>query len=148
MTAATTTLSAARADAAAHRRTTALVGLATWIVATSFIAINAHDVGEMVISPAVAAVVAIALFGWLLPARMVTGAPTLALALSGLAVPLTVVAFWSGVPVLLAVAGVMLGAASLGVGRQRGYAALGLGTLAIAGYLTLYVVGGLLMSDL
>lgn len=139
---------ATRADAAAHRRTTAVVGLATWAVATVFIVINAHDVGEMIISPAIAAVVAALLFGWLLPSRMVTGSPGAALTLSVLAVPLTVVAFWSGVPVLLAVAGAMLGAGSIEVGRKRSYAAIGLGVLAAAGYLTLYVVAGLLMGEL
>jgi hypothetical protein len=136
------------ADVAAHRRTTGVVGLATWAVATVFIVINAHDTAEMIISPAIAAVVAIGLFGWLLPSRMVAGAPGTALTLSVLAVPLTVVAFWSGVPVLLGVAGAMLGAASVGAGRNRSYAAVGLGALAVTGYLVLYVVVGLLMGDL
>lgn len=147
-TTASDTSYASRADAAAHRRTTGAVGLATWAVATAFIVINAHDVAEMIISPAIAAVVAIGLFGWLLPLRMVAGAPGTALTLSVLAVPLTLVAFWSGVPVLLGVAGAMLGAASVGAGRNRSYAAVGLGALAVTGYLVLYVVVGLLMGDL
>ena len=147
-TTATDTTYATKADAAAHRRTTAVVGLATWAVATVFIVINAHDTGEMVISPAIAAVFALGLFSWLLPTRMVTGAPGAALTLSVLALPLTVVAFWSGVPVLLAVAGAMLGAASVEVGRKRAYAAMGLGALGVTGYLVLYVVVGLVMGDL
>lgn len=147
-TTATDTGYTTNADVAAHRRTTMLVGGATWAVATAFILTNANSVGEMWISPAIAAVVALGLFGWLLPTRMVTGAPGTALALAVLAVPLTLFAFWSGIPVLLGVAGVMLGAASIEVGRKRAYAAIGLGALAVTGYLVLYVVVGLVMGDL
>ena len=147
-TTATETGYAGKSDITTHRRTAMLAGATTWAVATAFILTNANSVGEMWISPAIAAVVAIGLFGWLLPGRMVTGAPGTALTLSALAVPLTVVAFWSGVPVLLAVAGAMLGAASIEAGRKRAYAAMGLGALAVTGYLVLYVVVGLIMGDL
>lgn len=136
------------ADAAAHRRMTAVVGLATWAVATGFIVLNAHDVGEMVISSAILGVVTVGIFGWLLPRQMVTGAPGTALALSILAALLTLPAFWSGLPAVLGVAGAMLGNASVSVARRRGLAAVAVGALAVTGYLVLYVLVGLVMGDL
>lgn len=151
MTATTTTTGseyATRADVSAHRRTTAAVGLATWAVASVFIVLFANDVGEMFISPAIAGVVALVLFGWVLPTQMVKGAPGLALTLSVLAVLLTMPAFWSGLPAILGVAGAMLGAAGVSVARKRSYAAVGLGGLAVTAYVVLYVLVGLIMNDL
>ncbi len=57
-------------------------------------------------------------------------------------------AFWSMLPLLLGVGGVMIGAACAGFAPKRAYAAIGLGALTVAGYLYLYVVVATIMGDL
>ena len=95
-----------------------------------------------------AAVVAAIVFGWVVPRGMSKGSPATALTLSVIAALLLLPAFWSMLPLLLGVGGVMVGAACVGFAPKRAYAAIGLGALTVAGYLYLYVVVATIMGDL
>jgi len=128
-----------------HRLTSAAAGLLAYAVSSYFTWTNAHDNGEIVISLSIAAVVAAVLFGWLVPTRAAQGAPATALTLGVLAALLVLPAFWSGLPLLLGVAGVLVGRASSG---KRAVAGVALGALATAVYLYLYVVVGLVQDKL
>lgn len=141
----TTTTAARHHQTTDHRLTAAAAGLLSFAVASYFIATNAHDNGEIYFSAGLAAVVSVALFGWLVPTRMATGAPATALTLGILAALLVLPAFWSGLPLLLGVAGILVGRASTG---KRAVVAVALSALATVVYLYLYVVVGLVQDKL
>jgi hypothetical protein len=141
----TTTSAARRHETTDHRLTSAAAGLLSFAVASYFIATNAHDNGEIYFSVGLAAVVAVVLFGWLVPTRMAAGAPATALTLGVLAALLVLPAFWSGLPLLLGVAGLLVGRASSG---KRAVAAIVLSAIATIVYLYLYVVVGLVQDKL
>lgn len=95
---------------------------------------------EFLIVCAIIAVAAAVVFGWVVPRglqREAAGATALALSILGL---LTVAAFWSGLPPILAGGGVLLGWAGRHADRGRGMclAAIGVGALALVGYLVIY----------
>lgn len=104
---------------------------------------------------AVLAVVAVGVFGFLVPAGL-RDAPARPGGWSGWALTLGIlgilavpVAFWSGLPLLLGTAGVLLGAAGrqaargAGNGGTRSAWAVGLGALAIVACLAIGIVGTL-----
>jgi CBS domain containing-hemolysin-like protein len=130
------------------RRTSAIVGVLTYAVGAAFSVLNTNGVREAVIVLVVAAVVGAVVFGWLVPRGMTTGAPGAAVGLSAVAVLLLLPAFWSMLPLLLGVAGAMLGRACVEHAPKRSYAAIALGAISVVGYLVLYVVVGLIMGDL
>jgi hypothetical protein len=123
------------------------IGVAVTALAVSAMAVD-HLMGDdppvfedpatFLISAALCIALAVFLFGWLVP--RVKAAPDLgdraatrALVLSGLAVVAIPVAFWLGLPFVIAGAGVALGLLGLGGGhRGRAVAAVLLGTLVIA----------------
>jgi hypothetical protein len=109
---------------------------------------EAHETSEIVTVLGGAAVVAAVVYGWVVPRGLSKGAPGTALTLSAVAALLLLPAFWSMLPLVLGVAGAMLGRACAGHAPKRGYAAIGLGAISVAGYLVLYVVLGLVMGDL
>jgi hypothetical protein len=108
---------------------------------------------------AVAAILAIGIFGFLVPAglRGAANRPGLwsgwALALGILGVVIIPVTFWSGVPLLVGTAAVLLGAAgrqaATAAGRGRGVPswALGLGAFAIVAGLAIAIVGTVVVPD-
>jgi len=108
---------------------------------------------------AVAAILAIGIFGFLVPAglRGAANRPGLwsgwALALGILGVVIIPVTFWSGVPLLVGTAAVRLGAAgrqaATAAGRGRGVPswALGLGAFAIVAGLAIAIVGTVVVPD-
>lgn len=134
--------SQARTD---HRLTAAAAGLVAFALTAYFTWQGANSDGEIVSMLALEAVVALVVFGWLVPTRTVTGAPATALTLGIIATLLVLPAFWSGLPLLLGVAGVMIGRASRG---KRAGAGVVLGALASAAYLYLYVVVDMIQGKL
>jgi hypothetical protein len=148
MTATSTTQSLTHDSAVVDRRTSALVGFVSYVVGAAFTVPNAHKASEVAVVLVAAAIVALGVYGWLVPRGTATGTPGTALGLSVVAALLLLPAFWSMLPLLLGVAGVMIGRACTGFASKRSYAAVGLGAIAVAGYLYLYVVLGLIMGDL
>ena len=96
---------------------------------------------EFLIVCAIIAVAGAIVFGLVVPRglqREAAGATALTLSVLGL---LTVLAFWSGLPPILAGGGVLLGWAGRESerGRRMSLAAVGIGTLALVAYLAIYV---------
>lgn len=118
------------------------VGAATGLVATALMALFAHDWGEIAISGAVIAVSTAGIFGYVVPrALRKESAGGTAL---GLAIPaflLTMPAFWIGLPLVLGVAGLIVGNAGrqARAGAGKCIVAVVLGALAVLGYLAIYV---------
>jgi hypothetical protein len=117
------------------------IALATVLAAVGTYADN-NDQGtkEFLIVCAIIAVAAAVVFGWVVPRglqREAAGATALTLSILGL---LTVAAFWSGLTPILAGGGALLGWAGRDADRGRGMcrAAIGIGALALVGYLAIY----------
>lgn len=133
-------------------RTSTILGLgaAVTAVAVGFTAYGAHDLTEILVVAAGLVVVAGLVYGLVLPralARESAGGTSLALSVSALL--LTVPLFWSGLPLVLGVAGAVVGNAgrSSRSGSGTCIAGLVLGTLAVIGYLTIYVVDGFIFGN-
>ena len=129
-------------------RTTATPGLVLAVGATSalaavgFTALGAHDWGEIAVVAGAVVVTAAVVFGFVVPrALRKESAPGTALALSIPAVLLVVPAFWSGLPMVLGAAGLLVGNAGrhARTGGATCIAAVVLGALAVAAYLVIYV---------
>ena len=123
-------------------RSAAPIGAAVALIASLATAWGAHTVAEVVVCVALVAGTAGVLFGVVVPRalrRERSGGTALALAIP--AALLLLPAFWAGVPFVLAVAAVVIGAA----GRQsRSGAGLAIGGLVLGGvvalgYLAIYV---------
>jgi len=96
---------------------------------------------EFLVICAVIAVAAAVVFGWVVPRglqREAAGATALTLSILGL---VAVLAFWSGLTPILAGGGALLGWAGRDAdrGRAMSRAAIGIGAVALAGYLAIYV---------
>lgn len=148
MTATSTPQTTTSSPQAPSIRTSAIVGVLTYAVGAVLTAPEAHDTTEVVMVLSIAAVVGLAVFGWVVPQGITRGAPATALALSTIAAVLFLPAYWSMLPLLLGVAGVMLGYACIAYAPKRAYAAMGLGGLTVAGFFYLYLVVSLIMNDL
>lgn len=126
-------------------KSVAPIGLLTGVVALFWTAFGAHDMRELLMMCAVAAVATVIVFGLIVPRvlrRESTGGPAL-----GMAIPaflLALPAFWSGLPLILGAAATLTGNA--GRTRVRGgklsLAAMAVGILAILGYLFIYIGDG------
>lgn len=127
---------AARDD---ERRTSYVTGLATLAAAAAVTSLQAHDRTEFLVVIAVCAAVGAAVYGWLLPRHMPAGAPGSALALGIVAALLVVPAFWSGLPLILGAAAVLLGMASRVRSLGRATTAIVLGALASVAYVAIFV---------
>lgn len=138
-------------DHDAARRALLPVGVGTFAGSAVWTGLGAHSLREVAVVLAVAAVVTAAVYGLLLPRslrRESAGGTALTLAL--LAALLTLPAFWSGLPLILGAAGVLLGLAgrNAATGAGKSVTAIGVGALAVLGYLTIYIVDGLLMGNM
>ena len=96
---------------------------------------------EFLVICAVIAVAAAVVFGWLVPRgleREAAGATALTLSILGL---VAVLAFWSGLTPILAGGGALLGWAGRDAdrGRAMSRAAIGIGAVAMIGYLAIYL---------
>lgn len=112
------------------------------VIATAFTTLGAHDWAEIGVVTAVIVVVAAVVFGLVVPRALrkeSAGRTALTLAIIGLL--LIVPAFWSGLPMVLGAAAALLGNAGRRASSGSGLctAALGLGALAMVGYLAVYI---------
>lgn len=148
MTATTSQPVAQAPSTSSDRRVSATAGILSYAVGAVLTAPEAHDTTEIVVVLSIAGLVALAVFGWLLPQGMAKGAPGTAVALSGVGALLFFPAFWSMLPLLLGVGGAMLGYACIGHAPKRAYAAMGLGGITAVGFLYLYIVVGVIMDAL
>lgn len=111
---------------------------------------GAHNWLEILISMSMLALATALLLGIVLPrALRKESAGGTALTLSVLAVLVTVPAFWSGLPIVLGVAGMVVGRAgrSAQSGSGKCIAAVVLGALAVASYLAIYVLDALVAGN-
>ena len=128
---------------AAHEsRTLVPVAAASALLGAALLTYGAHDWGEIIISTSVLVIVTALVYGMVLPrALRKESAGRTGLALSVPAVLLTAPAFWTGLPLVLGVAGMLVGAAGRNARSGGGtcIAALVLGALAVLGYFAIYV---------
>jgi hypothetical protein len=100
-----------------------------------------HSVEEFLVIAGVVAAVAALMFLFVVPRALSSGhTANLGLGLAVAALPFVLV-FWSGIAPLLAVSGMLLGSAArrTGDGAGKGAAAVGIGALALLGYVAIYV---------
>ena len=118
----------------------AAVVLLTTTVCTS---LGAHDLREILVVMAIVVAAVVGVYGFLLPRALGReSAGGTALTLSLVAAALTLPAFWSGLPLVLGVAGTMLGYAgrSAASGSGKSIAAVALGSLAALMYVSIYAM--------
>ena len=128
-----------------RRLTAAAAGLLAYGVSSYFTWQGANSDGEIVFSLGLAAAISLVVFGWLVPTRRATGSPATALTLGIVAAALVLPAFWSGLPLILGVAAILVGRASAGTSAK---VAVALGALASVVYLYLYIVVDLVQGKL
>ena len=127
---------------ASTRTAASSAGVAAVGVAGVLTALFAHDWAEIGVSVGLLIAVAIGVFGYVVPrALRKESAGGTALGLSIPAFLLTLPAFWSGLPLVLGVAGLIVGNAgrSARSGSGKCIAAVVLSSLAVLGYLAIYV---------
>ena len=139
-----TTITVSRPDTS--RGAVAGIGIATALVAMGGTAFGAHNWGEIIIVCGIIAVATALLFGLVVPRALrkeSAGGTALGLAIPALV--LLVPAFWSGLPLVLGVAGLVVGNAGRRApsGAGKCIAAVVLGTLAAVGYLAIYISDGM-----
>ena len=127
------------------------IGTISFAVAGVWTVLGAHTWEEWATVLVLEVLVTLGVYGVVIPKALEhRRAGGVALILAVLAAALTVPAFWSGLPLILGVAGVLLGYAALRAARGAGLgiAAIVVGALAVIGYLTIYVVDGLILGNL
>lgn len=150
MTASTVTSPSFEIERERMRRAAVPAAVGVAVVSGFWTVLGAHGAPEIVVVLATIAVVTGGVYGFLLPRALNRpGAGGTALVLSVVAVALTLPAFWSGLPLVLGVAGAMLGYVGRGAPSGAGKAIAGcvLGLLAAMGYLAIYVIDGLIMGN-
>lgn len=133
------------------RRAALPLGSVVFVVSSIWTMLGAHNTTEIIVSLSLAALVTVGVYGYAVP-RALRSERTggMALGLSIAAALLTVPAFWSGLPLILGAAGVLLGHSgrNTGSGAGKSIAAVVLGALAVIGYLAIYIIDGLLFGNL
>ena len=127
------------------------IGIATAVVSSVFTYLGAHDPGEYISMLAVGLVSAAVVYGWVVPRALTQdAAPKTAMTMSVIAALLTLPAFWTGLPLVLGAAGGLVGHAGRGAAKGSGLsiAAMLIGVLSVLGYLTIYIVDGIVMGNL
>ncbi len=130
----------------ASRGTVAGIGVASALVAAAGTAYGAHTWGELGVVWGAIVLATALVFGLVVPrALRKESAGGTALGLSIPALVLLVPAFWSGLPLVLGVAGFVVGNAGRKApsGAGKCIAAVVLGALAAVGYLAIYVSDGM-----
>jgi hypothetical protein len=123
-------------------RSAAAIGALTALVAVAGTVVGAHDWTEVAVVVAVILATTALVYGLVVPrALRKESAGGSSLALSVPALLLLVPAFWSGLPLVLGVAGALVGNAgrSARSGAGQSIAGLVLGALASVGYIAIYV---------
>lgn len=123
-------------------RSVAPLGVATAVLAGALSVLFAHGWGEVLVVVPVMLVAAALVFGLAVPRAL--GREDSGGAALGLAVPAAVLllpAFWSGLPLVLGVAGMIVGNAGRNArsGSGKSAAALVIATLAVVGYAAIHV---------
>ena len=127
------------------------IGIATAVVSSVFTYLGAHGPGEYVSMIALGVISAIVAYGWVVPrALRADAAPKTAMTMSVIGALLTLPAFWTGLPLVLGGAGALVGYAGRGAAKGSGLsiAAMLIGVLSVLGYLTIYIVDGLIFGNL
>lgn len=135
-------------------RTMAPVAIGAIVMATALAAIgtwgatggDTHGTREFLIVCAIIAVAAAVVFGWIVPRglqREAAGAAALTLSILGL---VSIAAFWSGLPPILAAGGALLGWTGRNAERGRGLcrAALVIGVLTLVADVAVYIADSVL----
>ena len=122
-----------------------LLGTSSVVVAAVCTTLFAHDWGEVLFSVVLMAIVGAVIFVVVVPRAL--RKPTAGGTALGLAVPaflLVLPAFWSGLPLILGVAGLVVGnhGRMASSGARKCIAAVVLGSLAVLGYVAIYVLSG------
>lgn len=139
-----TTITASRP--VTSRGAVAGTGFASALVAAAGTAFGAHDWAEIAVVWGVIAAATLLVFGLVVPrALRRESAGGTALGLSIPALVLLIPAYWSGLPLVLGVAGLVVGNAGrkTPTGAGKCIAAVALGTLAAVGYVAIYVSDGM-----
>ena len=126
-------------------------GIATTVVSSVFTYLGAHSRGEYVSMIALALVTAAVVYGWVAPRALEReAAPRTAMAMAVIAALLTLPAFWTGLPLVLGAAGALVGYAGRGATKGSGLSitAMLIGVLSVLGYLTIYIVDGIVMGNI
>lgn len=129
-------------SSAPTRTPAAAVGFAAGLLALALSALGAHDWTELLVEVGLICVTTLGVFGFLVPrALRRESAPGPALGLSIPALLLVVPAFWSGLPLVLGVGGLLVGNAgrTARTGSGRCIAAVVVGALAVLAYIAIYV---------
>lgn len=133
-------------------RATAPVAIGAIAIATVLAAVGTwgggdeHGTREFLIVCAIIAVAAAVVFGWIVPRglqREAAGAAALTLSILGL---VSIAAFWSGLPPILAAGGALLGWTGRNAERGRGFCrgALVIGVLALVADVAVYIADSVL----
>ena len=131
-----------------HRPRPKLLVVATSVLTATiaFTAWGADNNTEFWIMTGLVTVAVIGVYGFLLPRKLAQpSASSTALVLSGIAAALVMPAFWSGLPMVLGLAGAILGYRGQGTdhGSRKSTVAFVLGILAVFTYISIYVSDGL-----
>jgi hypothetical protein len=127
-------------------RTLVPVAATSALLGAALLIYGAHDWAEIIVSTSVLFIVTALVYGLVVPGALrKESAGRTGLALSVPAVLLTAPAFWTGLPLVLGVAGMVVGTAGRNARNGAGMciAALVLGALAVLGYLAIYVADAL-----
>ena len=127
-------------------RTAAGIGVASCLVAVVGTAFGAHDWAELLVVAGILVITTGLVFGLVVPrALRKDSAGGTALGLSIPALLLLLPAFWSGLPLVLGVAGALVGSAGrrAPTGAGKCIVAVVLGTLAAVGYVAIYMSDGM-----
>lgn len=125
-------------------------GIATVVVSSVFTYLGAHSRGEYVSMIALALVTAAVVYGWVAPRALEEeAAPKTAITMSVIAALTALPAYWTGLPLVLGAAGALVGYGGRGAARGSGLSitAMLIGVLSVLGYLTIYIVDGLVFGN-
>ncbi len=139
--------STAVAPTRASGRTVAAAGVASAALGAGWSFYGAHDWAEIAVVTSTLVVVTALVYGLALPrALRRDDQGTAALSFSIPAVLLTMPAFWSGLPLVLGVAGILAGNAGrrAPTGSGKSIVGLALGAVAVLGYLAIFIGDGVI----
>lgn len=125
-------------------------GIATAVVSSIFTYLGAHGPGEYISMIALGLVTAAVVYGWVAPrALQQDAAPKTAMTMSVIAALTALPAYWTGLPLVLGAAGALVGYGGRGAARGSGLSitAMLIGVLSVLGYLTIYIVDGLVFGN-
>lgn len=146
----TTTSNTATHERSRLRSMVVPTGVVTVLVSSVFTYLGAHSPSEYLSMIALAFVAAVVVYGWVVPRALDRdSAPKTALTMSVIAALVVLPAFWSGLPLVLGAAGAIVGYAGRGAAKGSGLsiAAMLIGVLSVLGYLTIYIVDGLMFGN-